>query len=142
MVTKFAVGLGLAIIIAQFLIQHTRLEVNIPWQIRTYVRILTIAIFLYMINMGIILFIPDSESARLKIFTDGTSLAADCIKTLLGAIIGALSVSVSKDKNLDGVPDDVENQTPSVPKEEETVIDRLKRSAPKKIFKQDNSEEV
>ena len=110
---KIGIGIGGLIILTQFLIQEGRVEANIPWQIRAYVRILTMVIFIYLLNMGIILFVPDTDAAKIKVFTDGINLSSDLVKTLLGAIIGAVSMSIAKDKNLDGKPDSEEDVTPS-----------------------------
>lgn len=98
-------------LLTQFLIQEGKVGgAKLPWQIFTYIRILTMLIFIYIINMGVILFIPDAESGKIKLFTDGLSLSSDLIKTLLGAVIGAISMSLIKDRNLDGVPDEDQQQ--------------------------------
>ena len=111
LLTKIGIGVGGLIILTQFLIQEGRVEVGIPWQIRSYIRILILVIFIYLLNMGVILFIPDTEATKIKVFTDGVNLSSDLVKMLLGAIIGAVSMSISKDKNLDGKPDSEENIT-------------------------------
>ena len=107
--TNFCVGLGGVIIITQFLIQHTKIDITIPWQIRTFIRILTISVFLYLFCLEIIIFVPETQTAKLKIFQDGLSWSGDLVKTLLGAIIGALSMNIAQDKDLDNIPDRLED---------------------------------
>ncbi len=130
--TNFCVGLGGVVIITQFLIQHSKLDVTIPWQIRTFIRILTISVFLYLFCLEVIIFVPETQATKLKIFQEGLAWSGDLVKTLLGALIGALSMNISQDKDLDNVPDDLErmpikNSAMTVIQEKDSSKDTVKK---------------
>ena len=110
---KIAIGVGGLLVITQFLIQEGKGNIKVPWQVNAYIRILTLLVFVYMLNMGVVLFIPETDASKLKTFTDGVSLSGDAVKTLLGAIIGAVSVSIASDKKLSGLQKDEESNSPS-----------------------------
>ena len=109
---KIAIGIGGLLVITQFLIQEGKGNIKVPWQVNAYIRILTLLVFVYMLNMGVVLFIPETDASKLKTFTDGVSLSGDAVKTLLGAIIGAVSVSIASDKKLSGLQKDEESTSP------------------------------
>lgn len=101
--TPWVVGITASIIITQFLLGFAKWEVFVPWQIRTFSRIFIVIVFVYLLLTAGALFVPDN--GKLSVFTDNISLVGDLLKTLIGSIIGALSMSIksphteTKDEN-------------------------------------------
>jgi hypothetical protein len=90
------------VLVTQFLSNVGTWEASVPWQIRAYTRLFVLIVFLYLlIMMGTVLV----SGEKLKIFTDSGALIGDLLKTVIGAIIGALSMTISRDRDLDGIPD-------------------------------------
>lgn len=105
---QFLLNTGVGVLaflsIVVFLLQQSKGNNQIPWQLNAYIRIFVLVIFIYLLNMGIIVYTPALAEGKLKIFTDGAALSGDLVKTLLGAIIGAVSVSIAGDKTLQKEP--------------------------------------
>ena len=64
---------------------------RIPWWMRFYVVLLGGSIFLLLVSMGIVEFHGSSGPAN-----DVFKLASDAFKTILGAVIGALSATINR----------------------------------------------
>lgn len=68
-------------------------EINVPWPVRTYTRILVLLVFMW-ITLHIAGYTLGAENdARMELFSTSIKVVADLTKTLVGAIIGALSAT-------------------------------------------------
>ena len=94
--TPWLLGIVVAIVVTQFLLGLGRWEKAIPWQVRAFTRVLVLVVFVYLLQMGVVTFLPETYAAKLKIFSDGLTLIGDIFKTLMGAVIGALSASMKE----------------------------------------------
>ena len=92
--TPWIIAIIGAVVITQFLIQLGRWEHNIPWQIRAFTRVLIMVIFVYLLQLGILTFLPEKLAERVEIFSGGLTLIGDILKILIGAVVGALSTSI------------------------------------------------
>lgn len=87
------VGAIAAIVITQFLLGLGKWEVQVPWQVRAYTRVLVMIIFVYLISYAGVLFVPEASN-KIPVLTSGVDLIGDILKTIIGAVIGALSMSM------------------------------------------------
>lgn len=82
-----------AVAITQFLLGLGKWEIQVPWQVRAYTRVLVMIIFVYLISYAGVLILPES-SDKIPAVTAGVNLVGDLLKTIIGAVIGALSMSM------------------------------------------------
>jgi len=109
------VGIVASIIVTYFFLHLGKWEKTVPWQIKAFTRVLILIIFVYLIQLAAIVFLPNPD--KIKIFSDGISLVGDIFKTFIGAVIGALSTSMSevyKDDDQNPANNDETNNTPVV----------------------------
>jgi uncharacterized membrane protein YeaQ/YmgE (transglycosylase-associated protein family) len=90
------IGIIGAFVVTFFLLRLGHWEKTIPWQIRAFTRVLIVIVFVYLLQMGAIMFIPEEYAERIKIFSEGIGLVGDIFKTFIGALIGALSMSMKE----------------------------------------------
>lgn len=94
--TPWLIGVVAAIAATIFLTNLGKWEKTIPWQVRAFTRVLILVVFVYLLQLGVIAFLPEEYAGKVKIFSDGIALTGDIFKTLMGAVIGALSVSMKE----------------------------------------------
>jgi hypothetical protein len=109
-------GVGImGIVITQFLLTLGKWETYVPWQIRAFTRLFISVVFAYLLLIGFSFFAP--EGAKLQVFVDNTSLLGDLLKTIVGAIIGALSMSIKSPHTQDADENNGHSAPPIPPKE-------------------------
>ena len=101
------IGAIAAIAITQFLLGLGKWESKVPWQVRAYTRVLVMITFVYLISYAGVLFVPET-SGKMDVLTTGVNLIGDLLKTIIGAVIGALSMSMK-----DAINDETENTPPT-----------------------------
>lgn len=90
------VGIIGSVLVTLFLLKLGHWEKTIPWQIRAFTRVLIIIVFVYLLQFGAVMFLPEAISDRLEIFSKGIDLVGDSLKVFIGAIIGALATSMKE----------------------------------------------
>jgi hypothetical protein len=99
-IIRSGIGIVAMSIVVLFLFIQSKGSDKIPWQLNTYLRIFSLVTFVYLLTMGIIVSVPEISDTKMKVLTDCSALAGDLTKTLIGAIIGVVSVSVAGDKKI------------------------------------------
>lgn len=92
-VAPWLIGAIAAACVTQFLKGLGTWETVVPWQIRAFTRMLVLLVFIYMLVSAAIAFLPDGGE-KIKIFSNNLDLIGDLLKTMMGAVIGALSMSL------------------------------------------------
>lgn len=106
MVGAWAPWIGVAIAatsITHFLLGVGKWEIAVPWQVRAYTRVLVLIVFVYLMLIGVTIMSPD-QSAKMPIFNDAVALVGDLMKTMIGAVIAALSMSLKRDDEVTNLP--------------------------------------
>ena len=86
-------GVG-ALAVTHFLRSLGTWEIEVPWQIRAFTRIFVLLVFVYLLLFGLTALLgPDN--GKLDMFSQNIALVGDLIKTLIGALIGALSTTMT-----------------------------------------------
>lgn len=88
--------LGAAVVlgIVTFFLQSVgKWTINVPWPVRTYTRILVLLVFVWILFHLAGYTLGESDTNRLAMFSNSLEIVGDLIKTLIGAVIGALSAT-------------------------------------------------
>lgn len=93
LVLKLLGAFGVLGVVAWFLQSVGKWTINVPWPVRTYTRILVLLTFVWVLFHFAGYTLQESDTERLALFTDSLEIVGDLIKTLIGAVIGALSAT-------------------------------------------------
>jgi hypothetical protein len=94
-------GIVAAIVVTQFLLALGRWESSVPWPVRAFSRVFVLVVFVYLLLIGIGGILPEGSAIKLGMVRDGLTLTGDILKTVIGAIIGALSVALKQKEEED-----------------------------------------